>query len=285
MTTNRTSDHLIRDMLEDDTTTHGTSDLIRGMLGDDITTHGMFDLIRGMLGDDITTNGTSDPIRDMVGDDIITNRTSDHPIGTVNSRPIALGGIPGDDITGGVSRPSHTVNSSHAKGSVREPFAPEEVKLVTEKREEGKTDKEISEILRKAGRNRSAASVCNWRARNAERKRLGKQCRSWAPQEFTLLKGLREKGLAWNKVATHFPGRTIQGLRMKYNGSRPGRSISRQPRYTLQEIALLKKLRTEKLSWKEISLAFPNRSIPSLKTKFYEEEEGGGYNEEVDKVI
>ncbi|KAI9762469.1 MAG: hypothetical protein M1840_001229 [Geoglossum simile] len=223
-------------MLRDDITTNGTSDPIRDMLGDDSTTNGTSDyLIRDILGDDITTNGASDPIRDMLGDDIITNRTSDHPIeGTTHG----LGGdVPEDDITGGVPRPSHTVNSSRAKGGVK-PFTPEDVKFITEKREEGKMDKEISEMFREAGKNRSASSIYNFRRRAccAKHKVL-------TPQELAALEELKtQQKLSWKEIAAKAIPNEVN-----YRG------------WTPRELTLLRELKMQNLPWKETAANFPGR--------------------------
>lgn len=94
------------------------------------------------------------------------------------------------------------------------------------------------------------------------------QKRIWTPKEEALLLKLRQARLSWNDIGTHFPDRTVLGLRCKYSEIAPrgrGGRFLYSTRFSDAERALLTKLREDGLSWPKIQKShFPDRSISNL---------------------
>jgi len=96
--------------------------------------------------------------------------------------------------------------------------------------------------------------------------------RLWTDSDVQKLKHLREvEGLKWRKLhELHFPDVAPATLAAKYQWIETQRSpFSKRVRYSSVEDEKLRQLRRAGLSWPQIGLEMPQRSLQGLKTRWF----------------
>ncbi|KAF2764828.1 hypothetical protein EJ03DRAFT_15354 [Teratosphaeria nubilosa] len=92
---------------------------------------------------------------------------------------------------------------------------------------------------------------------------------SWSEEECSRLLEMRKANHSWKAMLEYFPGRTPQGLTMKYYRLQAGlqHAKSRKERipWTPEELKRRNALRAQGLSWPQISQQMPGRSMYAVK--------------------
>ena len=103
-------------------------------------------------------------------------------------------------------------------------------------------------------------------------KKSRKKAVKWTPKEEELLIELRDgRGLSWNEIDQHFPGRGWSALESKYyylKRGRPAPETVLDESWTPEEYDQLMTLKKEGKSWREIAEAMPGHSQRSLERRY-----------------
>ncbi|KAI9766164.1 MAG: hypothetical protein M1840_006731 [Geoglossum simile] len=107
-------------------------------------------------------------------------------------------------------------------------FTPGDDELIMKMKKDKMTDKKISEMFQKAGKNRSGRSIAGRRFRIDQSQNIPRRKTiPFTTQEVALLGDLRKKKTPWKEIAEEFPKRSIAALMDKFNRTFPRGNIQK----------------------------------------------------------
>ncbi len=182
------------------------------------------------------------------------------------------------------SFPRHSIGSvkQRYESYLKPNFMPDRYRLIHYTTEEDRLLKELKEEKGLSWENiaESFAEQFPRRTARALERHYGRFLRSEPAQElarpYTLdedqcLEVLKRRGLPWHEIVSYFPGRTVLGLKKRWNGYlKVELDLDRQiTNFTPEEDELLIRLKGQGLTWAEIVKSFKGRTLHGLQTRWY----------------